>query len=201
MVNEDLPPCPTHQPMARRRVLGLGLVAAAGVAGLALPVRADPISAHDFTFTSIDGDPLPMNRFRGKAVLLVNTASRCGYTHQYDGLQALWDSYRDRGLVVLGVPSDDFNQELGSEDAIKQFCEVNFAIDFPMTDLQSVRGRDAHPLYRWIADSQGRSAAPRWNFYKYLITPDGQIAGNWPSRVSPKSKELRAAIEAVLPPA
>lgn len=201
MVNEDLSPCPMHQSMVRRRVLGLGLIAVAGAACLALPVRADPISAHDFTFTSIDGDPLPMSRFRGKAVLLVNTASRCGYTHQYDGLQALWDSYRDRGLVVLGVPSDDFNQELGSEDAIKQFCEVNFAIDFPMTDRQSVRGRDAHPLYRWIAANQGRSAAPRWNFYKYLITPDGQVAGNWPSRVGPKSKELRAAIEAVLPPA
>ncbi len=180
----------------------LGLAVVAGLTSLAhLPVQADPVSAHDFSFTSIDGEPLPMSRFRGKAVLLVNTASHCGYTHQYDGLQALWTTYRDRGLVVLGVPSDDFDQELGSEAAIKRFCEVNFAIDFPMTERQSVRGRDAHPLYRWIAENKGRAAAPRWNFYKYLITPDGQVAGNWPSRVGPGSSELRAAIEAALPPA
>ncbi|MDF1719491.1 MAG: glutathione peroxidase [Minwuia sp.] len=198
MVNDSLP----TGAVDRRHVLGLGLLMLAGAASLtAAPARADTTSAHDFAFTSIDGDPLPMSRFRGKAVLLVNTASHCGFTHQYDGLQTLWETYRDRGLVVLGVPSDDFNQELGSEAAIKRFCEVNFAIDFPMTALQSVKGRGAHPLYRWIADSQGRSAAPRWNFYKYLIAPDGQLVGNWPSNVGPKSRELRAAIEATLPPA
>ncbi len=168
------------------------------MAGGGAPHAAET-SAHDFGFTLIDGTPMPLSSYRGKAILLVNTASRCGYTHQYDGLQALWDSYRDRGLVVLGVPSDDFNQELESEEAIKRFCEVNFSIDFPMTERQTVRGRDAHPLYRWIADTRGRSAAPRWNFYKYLITPEGRIAGNWPSRVAPESEELRRAIEAVLP--
>jgi len=183
---------------SRRQVLGLGLALAAALAGGGA-LHAAETSAHDFSFTSIDGTPMPLSHYRGKAILLVNTASRCGYTHQYDGLQALWDSYRDRGLVVLGVPSDDFNQELESEAAIKRFCAVNFAIDFPMTERQTVRGRDAHPLYRWIADTRGRSAAPRWNFYKYLITPDGQIAGNWPSSTAPESNELRKAIEAVLP--
>lgn len=183
---------------SRRQLLGLGLGLAATLAG-GSALHAAETSAHDFSFMSIDGTPMPLSHYRGKAILLVNTASRCGYTHQYDGLQALWDSYRDRGLVVLGVPSDDFNQELDSEAAIKRFCAVNFAIDFPMTERQTVRGRDAHPLYRWIADTRGRSAAPRWNFYKYLITPDGQIAGNWPSSTAPESSELRSAIEAVLP--
>lgn len=183
---------------SRRQALGLGLGLLATLAG-GRTLHAAGTSAHDFSFTSIDGSPLPLSRYRGKAILLVNTASRCGYTHQYDGLQTLWDSYRDRGLVVLGVPSDDFNQELESEAAIKRFCAVNFAIDFPMTERQTVRGRNAHPLYRWIADTRGPSAAPRWNFYKYLITPDGQIAGNWPSGVAPESRELRSAIEAVLP--
>lgn len=183
---------------SRRHVLGLGLGCATLLA-LGSGTRAAGTSAHDFSFTAIDGSPLPLSRFRGMAILLVNTASRCGYTHQYDGLQALWETYRDRGLVVLGVPSDDFNQELDSEAAIKRFCEVNFAIDFPMTERQSVRGRDAHPLYRWIAETHGRNAAPRWNFYKYLIAPDGQVVGNWASRVAPDSAELRGAIEAVLP--
>ncbi|MDF1736822.1 MAG: glutathione peroxidase [Minwuia sp.] len=183
---------------SRRQAVGLGLGLVAALAG-AKPLQAAGTNAHDFSFTSIDGTPMPLDHYRGKAILLVNTASRCGYTHQYDGLQALWETYRERGLVVLGVPSDDFNQELDSEAAIKRFCAVNFAIDFPMTERQIVRGRDAHPLYRWIADTQGRNAAPRWNFYKYLITPDGQIVGNWPSGVAPGSSELRNAIEAVLP--
>jgi len=185
--------------MHRRQALGLALGLAATALVCTAPAAAVEISAHDFSFTSIDGTPLPMSRYRGKAILLVNTASQCGYTHQYDGLQALWSAYRDRGLVVVGVPSDDFDQELASESEIKRFCAVNFAIDFPMTELQTVRGRNAHPLYRWIADTRGHTAAPRWNFWKYLITPDGQIAGNWPSRVAPQSPELRAAIEAVLP--
>ncbi|ANK79728.1 MAG: glutathione peroxidase [Rhizobiales bacterium NRL2] len=157
-------------------------------------------TAHDFTFRAIDGADLPLAQYRGQPVLVVNTASFCGYTPQYDGLQALYDAYRDQGLVVLGVPSNDFgNQEPGSAAEIKEFCEVNFAIDFPLTEKQTVRGPDAHPLYRWIGAELGRQGLPRWNFHKYLINGAGRIAGHWPSRVEPMSAEIRQAVEAMLP--
>lgn len=161
-------------------------------------VSAD--SAHDFSFVSIEGDPLPLSGFEGKALLLVNTASFCGFTHQYEGLQTLWERYRDQGLVVLGVPSNDFGQqEPGSSEDIKQFCEVNFGIDFPMTERQRVRGDDAHPLYRWIAGRLDKNAAPRWNFHKFLIAPDGRVVSGWPSSTRPDAPKLLAAIEAELP--
>lgn len=158
------------------------------------------MSAHDFSFTSIDGEPLPMSSFSGKAVLMVNTASFCGYTPQYSGLQALWENYRDRGLVVLGVPSNDFGgQEPHDEAEIKTFCEANYAVDFPLTSKQTVIGGEAHPIYRWLADELGEDAAPRWNFHKYLIGGDGSIAGVWSTRVRPDDQELVEAIEAALP--
>ena len=166
-------------------------------AGMAL---AEPRSAHDFSFTSIDGEPMSMRDFAGRAVLVVNTASLCGFTPQYADLQALWQDYREQGLVVLGVPSNDFGgQEPGTAAEIKEFCEVNFDIDFPMTEKQQVVGEQAHPLFRHIVAQLGPQAAPRWNFHKYLVTPDGELAGAWPSRVTPTSPEIVAAIEAVLP--
>ena len=169
------------------------LLPAAGPKGFAM-------SAHDFAFTTIDGAPLPLTRYRGKAVLVVNTASQCGFTPQYDGLQTLWERYRGRGLVVLGVPSNDFGrQEPGVNAEIKTFCEVNFRVDFPLTEKQAVIGPDAHPFYRWIAQALGEGAAPRWNFHKYLIGPDGKLAGTFPSRVEPMSDELLRAVEAALP--
>jgi glutathione peroxidase len=152
--------------------------------------------AHEFGFTSIEGDPMPMSRFAGKTVLLVNTASHCGYTYQYDGLQALYDTYKDRGLVVLGVPSNDFgDQEPGTEKEIKEFCEVNFSINFPMTKKQVVKGSGAHPMYRWIGSELGRKKLPRWNFYKYLINADGKVVASWSNRVKPMSGEIRKAVE------
>jgi len=157
-------------------------------------------TAYDFAFTSIEGQPLPMAQFRGKAVLLVNTASFCGFTPQYEDLQALWRDYRGRGLVVLGVPSDNFGgQEYGSEAEVKQFCEVNFDIDFPLTEKQQVKGDEAHPLYRWIAETLGKDGVPRWNFHKFLIDPEGRVVGAWPSAVKPGAAPLLAAIEANLP--
>lgn len=177
------------------QALALGVVLAPAMVGT---VQASQ-TAHGFTFTSIDGDPLPMDRFKGKAVLVVNTASHCGFTHQYEGLQALWDSYRDRGLVVLGVPSNDFGgQEPGTEAEIKAFCSVNFSVDFPMTEKVRVVGSDAHPLYQWMADQTG-GQTPRWNFTKYLITPDGAVVDVFPSRVGPQSQPVIAAVERVLP--
>ena len=164
----------------------------------AFPSVAETASAHDFGFTSIEGEPLSMADFEGKAVLLVNTASRCGFTYQYEALQSLWSDYRDKGLIVLGVPSNDFaNQEPGSNEEIKHFCEVNFAIDFPMTEKQRVTGAEAHPLYRWVAAETGEQ--PSWNFHKDLITPAGAVVDVWSARTEPNAPPVLAAIEAVLP--
>jgi len=163
-------------------------------------VAADPVnSAHDFTFTAIEGGALPLAQYKGKVVLLVNTASQCGFTPQYEGLQAVWERYRERGLVVLGVPSNDFGgQEPGSEAEIKEFCAVNFSVDFPLTAKEHVVGAEAHPFYRWAAGVLGPMTAPRWNFHKYLIAPDGSLASWFPTRASPTSEEVVRAIEALL---
>ncbi|MCP1336725.1 glutathione peroxidase [Futiania mangrovi] len=156
--------------------------------------------AHVFRFEAIEGGPLPLSDFAGKAVLVVNTASQCGFTRQYAGLQDLWEGYRARGLVVLGVPSNDFGgQEPGTEAQIKEFCEVNFDVDFPMTAKVHVRGGAAHPFYAWAADTLGAEAAPRWNFHKYLVAPDGRLVAWFPTRTEPDDPGLKAAIEAALP--
>ena len=154
-------------------------------------------SAHQFSLPSIDGGELNLADFRGKSILLVNTASYCGFTKQYDGLQALWDAKRDDGLVVLGVPSNDFGQqEPGAETEIKEFCEVNFAINFPMSEKLVVKGAAAHPLYKWLKQETG--ASPRWNFYKFLIDGDGQAVTYFSSMTKPQSKKLIRAIDATL---
>lgn len=185
---------------------GVGGLAAAALAsaGLSMAHAADAAAAsgtaHAFSFVSITGEPLPLDTFAGKAVLIVNTASKCGFTPQYDGLQALWDQYRDQGLVVLGVPSNDFGgQEPGTEEQIQQFCSVNFNIDFPMTSKVSVIGSDAHPFYKWAREEVGFVGAPKWNFHKYLIGPDGMLVDWFSSMTGPKTRRLTAAIEAALP--
>ena len=172
---------------------------AALAAALAAPAPGWAMGAHDFDFTSIEGEPLPMAQYAGKVVLLVNTASFCGFTPQYEGLQGLWERYRDRGLVVLGVPSNDFgNQEPHGEGEIKAFCEANYRVDFPMTTKQTVTGPGAHPLYRWIADEVGEAGAPRWNFHKYLIDKHGALVETWPSQVTPLSETVIQAVETEL---
>lgn len=156
-------------------------------------------TAHDFAFTSIEGEPLPLASFRGKAVLVVNTASFCGFTPQYAGLQDVWERYRDRGLVVLGVPSNDFGgQEPGSEAEIKEFCEVNFDVDFPLTEKEHIVGPGAHPFYRWAGEQLGAAAAPRWNFHKYLVGPDGRLVAWFPTTTEPTAPEVSQAIESSL---
>ena len=158
------------------------------------------MSAHDFEFKDIDGQPLPLAKFAGHPLLIVNTASECGFTPQYAELQDLWSRYRDAGLIVLGVPSNDFGaQEPGDEAAIKQFCTARYGVDFPMTAKQRVIGAESHPFYRWIAEQLGEDAAPRWNFHKYLIAPDGAVAGLWPSKVSPLDGDVTRAVESLLP--
>jgi glutathione peroxidase len=157
-------------------------------------------NAHDFRFTGIDGRELPLASFKGKAVLVVNTASQCGFTPQYAGLQALWRAYRERGLVVLGVPSNDFGgQEPGSNAEIKTFCEVNFNVDFPLTGKQTVSGANAHPFYKWAADELGAVAKPRWNFHKYLVAPDGRLVDWFSTPTDPMSDKVKKAVESVLP--
>ena len=157
--------------------------------------------AYRFEFTSIDGDKLPLEAWRGRPMLVVNTASYCGYTPQYSDLEALWRRYRDRGLVVLGVPSNDFGrQEPGTEAEIKQFCATNYAVEFPLAAKCRVIGGKAHPFYRWIAEELGEAGTPRWNFHKYLIGPDGQLVGTWPSQVGPTDNRITNEIERLLPP-
>jgi glutathione peroxidase len=157
------------------------------------------MSAHDFEFTSIDGKPLKLSDFAGKAVLVVNTASACGFTPQYKGLEALWRKYRDKGLIVLGVPSNDFGaQEPGSEAQIKDFCETRFNVTFPMTSKNAVVGGHAHPFYKWIVSEAGEGAAPRWNFHKYLLDTKGELAGVFPSKVAPEDAKLTEAIDGAL---
>ena len=164
-------------------------------------VSASPsTTAYDFSFTAIDGNPLLLSSFSGKAILLVNTASRCGFTSQYAELQQLWRRYQDRGLVVLGVPSNDFgDQEPGTNLEIKTFCEVNFDIDFPLTEKVYVKGETAHPFYVWAAEELGVLAKPRWNFHKYLISSDGRLVDWFSSATSPSSTRLTQAVEDVLP--
>ena len=165
---------------------------------LAFPAASAPLTAHDFTFENIDGGPLPLSDFAGKTVLLVNTASMCGFTAQYEALQTVYDKYRDAGLVVLGVPSDDFGgQEYDSADEIKNFCEINYGITFPMTDKVRVKGENAHPYYQWVAD-QGRMKLPRWNFYKHVIDADGNLVEWFASTTSPDSSKVTDAIEKAL---
>ena len=156
-------------------------------------------NAHGFSFSTVDGEPLPLARFRGKPVLLVNTASFCGYTPQYAELEALHQRYAGRGLVVLGVPSNDFGaQEPGSASEIKEFCSTNYHVTFPLTAKERVLGPEAHPLYRWIEAELGEAGVPRWNFHKYLVGPDGSLAGAWPSAVKPLAPEIVEEIERLL---
>ncbi len=158
------------------------------------------MNAHDFAFTAIDGRELPLAQYRGRPLLVVNTASFCGFTPQYADLEAVWQRYRQRGLVVIGVPSNDFGeQEPGTAEEIKEFCESRFAVDFPLTRKQDVVGPGAHAFFRWIAAELGKAGTPRWNFHKYLVAPDGSLAGTWPSSVRPTDRAVTDEIERLLP--
>lgn len=148
------------------------------------------------TFPSIDGGTVSIEDWRGQPVLVVNTASQCGFTGQYANLQKLYDTYRDQGLVVLAVPSDDFNQELGSAEEVKEFCELTYGIDLPMTDIEHVRGADAHPFYRAVKSATGFE--PKWNFNKVLLDPQGEVAGTWGSATKPDGPRITRQIEAML---
>ena len=156
-------------------------------------------SAHDYSFDAIAGGPLPLSTFKDKVVLVVNTASACGLTPQYDGLEKLYSDYKDQGLVVLGVPCNQFmGQEPGTEAEIKDFCETRFGVDFPLTSKVEVKGEGAHPFYKWAEAELGEPAVPVWNFHKILIGKDGQAIRAFGPRTEPLDAEVTAEIEKAL---
>ena len=154
---------------------------------------------YDFKINSINGEELNLSSFKGKTLLLVNVASKCGFTKQYDDLQKLYEDYREKGLVVVGIPSNQFgDQEPGTETEIKNFCETNFNITFPITSKYDVKGDNAHPIYLWAKETYGKSAVPKWNFHKILINKDGYVEDTFASFTSPKSKKIINKIEQIL---
>ena len=177
----------------------LSLAAVLTASAVTSPVRAQEGSAFDFEFTSIDGKPMTLAQWRGKVLLVVNTASFCGFTKQYAGLQELWSKYESKGLVVVGVPSNDFGgQEPNAEGEIKSFCEGAFGVTFPLTVKQVVSGGSAHPFYLWAAKAAGADGVPQWNFHKYLIGRDGRMIAAFSTRLSPTSDDVVRAIEKAL---
>ena len=153
---------------------------------------------YDFNIESISGEKINLKDYRNKVILIVNTASYCGFTKQYDELQELWDLYKEKGLIVLGVPSNSFNQEKKSNADVKKFCEVNFNINFPLTTITKVKGNDAHEIFKWAKKNHGKSAVPKWNFHKILINKEGMVENTFASMTKPMSKKIIKAIENIL---
>ena len=153
---------------------------------------------YDFKINSINGEVIDLNDYRNKVVLLVNTASYCGFTKQYNDLQKLWDDYKNKGLIVLAVPSNTFNQEKSSDDEVKKFCEVNFNINFPISTITDVKGDKSHEIFKWAKKNYGKSAVPKWNFYKILINKDGKIEDTYSSLTKPTSKKITSKIDQLL---
>ena len=153
---------------------------------------------YDLNIESITGEIINFKEYENKAVLVVNTASYCGFTSQYDELQELWDNYKSKGLIVLGIPSDTFNQEKKTNDEVKKFCEVNFNINFPLSAITEVKGDNAHEIFKWAKRNYGKSAVPKWNFHKILINRDGKIEDTFSSFTKPTSEKLIKKIEEIL---
>jgi len=153
---------------------------------------------YDLSIESITGEKINLKDYKNSVILVVNTASYCGFTKQYDELQELWDLYRERGLIVLGVPSNSFNQEKNNNKDVKEFCEVNFNINFPLTTITEVKGKNSHELFKWAKENHGNSAEPKWNFHKILINKDGKVEDTFASFTKPLSKKLIKAIESIL---
>tara|TARA_Y100000590_G_scaffold309344_1_gene349351 strand:- start:2104 stop:2652 length:549 start_codon:yes stop_codon:yes gene_type:complete len=152
----------------------------------------------DFKIESISGEIIDFKKYKNKIILIVNTASYCGFTKQYSDLQNLWDKYRTKGLIVLGIPSNSFNQEKKNNSDVKNFCEVNFNINFPLSVITDVKGDNAHELFKWAKKNHGKSAVPKWNFHKILINKEGEIEDTFLSFTSPMSKKITEKIESLL---
>ena len=154
---------------------------------------------YDLSIKDINGNIIELSQYKDKAILLVNVASKCGFTKQYASLQKLWSTYKDNGLIVLGVPSNQFGgQEPGNNDEIKNFCEVNFNVNFILTDKVEVKGKNAHPIYLWAKKNYGNSAVPKWNFHKILINKQGKVQDTFASFTEPSSKKIINEIEKIL---
>ena len=153
---------------------------------------------YDFKINSISGELIDLREYENKAVLVVNTASYCGFTKQYEGLQKLWEKYESKGLIVLGIPSDSFNQEKKSNEDVKKFCEINFDISFPMTAITNVKGENAHEIFKWAEENYGKSAVPKWNFHKILINKDGKVEDTFSSLTKPMSQKIISKIDRLI---
>jgi len=153
---------------------------------------------YDFKIESITGETIDFNEYKNKVILIVNTASYCGFTKQYTDLQELWDKYKSRGLIVLGVPSNSFNQEKNKNSEVKEFCKVNFNINFPLSAITEVKGDNAYDLFKWAKNNHGKSAIPKWNFHKILINKEGKVEDTFTSFTNPMSKKLVGKIENIL---
>ena len=152
----------------------------------------------DFSIKSNTGEIINLNKYKNNVILIVNTASYCGFTKQYSDMQKLWDEYKKDGLVVIGVPSNSFNQEKNEDTEVKEFCEVNFNITFPITTITNVKGDEAHEIYKWARKNHGKSAIPKWNFHKILINKYGKIEETYSSFTKPTSKKITSKIESLL---
>ena len=152
----------------------------------------------DFKIKSITGEIINFNKYKDKVILIVNTASYCGFTKQYDELQDLWDKYKSKGLIVLGIPSNSFNQEKTDDSEVKEFCKLNFNIDFPLTTITEVKGKNAHDLFIWAKENHGKSAIPKWNFHKILINKNGKVEDTFASFTKPMSNKILSKIESIL---
>lgn len=163
------------------------------------PAQADQATAYQFAFNGLWSDRVPMTAFEGEVVMVVNTASRCGFTPQYEGLQQIYDEYHGQGFEIVGVPANNFmGQEPGSAEEIQEFCTLNYGVTFPMAAKTEVVGETRHPFYAWAEQQIGESAVPQWNFHKILIGRDGRIIAAFPTRTEPTAEEVRNAITAAL---
>ena len=152
-------------------------------------------NAYQFSFNSIDGSQIYLSDFKEKTIVIVNTASFCGFTRQFSGLQNIWEKYKKDGLVVIGIPSNDFNQEAKSNAEVKEFCEINFDVDFVLSETSKVRGQNAHPLFKFLVNYLGPRSVPKWNFYKYIIDKNGIPIDYYSSVTGPESEKFIIAIE------
>ena len=155
--------------------------------------------AYDFEFKNLNGNVLNLKDYRNKVIIIINVASQCGFTNQYEDMQKIWEDYQAKGVIVLGIPSNDFgNQEPGNSEQIKKFCESRFGITFPMTEKVSVKGSDAHPFYLWAKKNHGKSAVPKWNFHKIIIDKTGKVSQTYTSITNPSSRKFIDSIEKLL---
>ena len=182
----------------KKKIKYLLLIITMSLLSMSATANYDKI-AYDFNFNDLDGSPLNLSEYKDKVIVVVNVASQCGFTSQYEDMQKVWEKYQEKGMVMLGVPSNDFGgQEPGNNKEIKNFCEAKFGITFPMTEKVTVKGENAHPFYKWAEKNFGKSAIPKWNFHKIIINKEGKVQDTFASITNPSSKRFISVIEKTL---